>query len=934
MSVAGRLKKLAAAGFSVAAFSLSMTFNAGADPVQAALRAPPAARAAAAVAGDRQALNQQLLGMLRGMNAYLSKQRSGDYDLLADPVPHRTLDRVKALVAQGADPNYIDGKTGVSVFAWALWLAYEMDRPDVVASFLDRGADPRLAMPADAPVPQAEKNARKTVDYDKTASGSGVGAGKKGITIMDHALTAMAESQSMYRTHIETAAQIVKMLKDKGAALKDSAVYSSTVNDEAALARNLVGLSVLRDLGMVTAQQFRDAQEGGEEIAGAARAIKAVDGQSLGALKAPLVDFPDVPPGGPEPYKVEKGDTLEGIARRFVDGMGLKDEREALHKIAERNGIRIDAEGRADRVLKAGERLLIPVPKEIQIGFAPVRKGETLEDLAKRIKPNFYKPQAPAYEIARELARMNGFDPKTYIAGKKKLEAGKMLWVAWKNDGFGHMPKLTPPPDYDRARKVHFFIVESAKGEEGSQGGNPHEKSTFRSAVNTAYALNPDVDFSRFFVLNDAVWQAYYMDPKEASKALRALQHPENPNRDSVVFSSSMFQATVSPVKEKALDELRARRRHDEVETVLPHLQREFLERASPIVFDAATNDNPDAGRYGQQVSHLHSGRTVIVGSVGTYRAPNLPGGKGNRIISTYSVYGAQVCAVLPSSLGGQMEGTSFSTPDAASLYRQLSEWYGDRLTYEEIMAAGFMTADRNLLDYDDISATVKGKPGRVSPVRFRTNGGGLPVSDRCGAGMLDPVKWNETLKVMTALKERHGRSDSYYTGFVPAGDPAEIRKSADGKAKEYVYRVKLARDMTLGKLTFYVGQERYRHSEVMVTAPSGFSLVLPKSPNDTVTTVAFSYEDVKNGQFLEIRTGQPLGAQAGVMVRGHGDGSLIQALREHLRAQGVVKQPLKAMKGDRVTGDLPPAAFPAVPEDHGKKASGGDKKRSGLSPG
>lgn len=931
MSVAGRLKKLAAAGFSVAAFSLSMTFNAGADPVQRSPLALSSVRAAAPVSSDRQALNQQLLGTLRGMSAYLSKERSGNYDLLADPVPHRTLDRVKALLAQGADPNYIDGKTRVSVFSWALWLAYEMDRPDVVESFLDRGANPRLAMPADAPVPKAEENARKIIDYDKTASGSGVGAGKKGITIMDHALTAMAESQSMYRAHIETAAQIVKMLKDKGALLKDSAVFSSTTADEAALARNLVGLSVLRDMGMVTAERFRQAQEGGAEIADAARAMKDIDDKALGALKASLVEFPDVPPGGPEPYTVEKGDTLGGIAYRFAVGMGVKDDREALRGIAERNGIGFDSEGKPSRVIKEGETLLIPVPKNVQIGWTGAVKKDTLMGVAKRVAPNYQRPGAPPREIALDLARMNGLDVKKYVDGKKTLEPGKKIWVPWKNDGFGHMPKLTPPQTYDRERKVRFFIVESANKEARSTGGYQHEKETFRSAVNTAYSLNPDVDFSRFFVLNDAVWQAYYMNPKEASKALRVLQHPANPSRDSVVFSSSMFQSTVSPVKESTMDGLRAGRRSDEVETVLPHLQRDFLEKASPIIFDAATNDNPDAGRYGQQISHLHSGRTVIVGAVGTYSAPNLPGGKGNRIISTYSVYGAQVCAVLPSSLGKQMEGTSFSTPDAASLYRQLSEWYGDRLSYEEIMAAGLMTADRNIFDYDNVSAAVKGKPGRVSPVLFRTNGAGMPVSDRCGAGMLDPVRWNETLKVMTALREQHGRSDSYHTNFVPAGDPAEIRTSADGKPKEYVYRIPLSRDMTLGKLTFYVGQERYRHSEVMVTAPSGFGVVLPKSPNDTITTVAFSYEDVKKGQFLEIRAGQPLGAQAGVMVRGHDAGNLIQVLREHLRAQGVMKPPLRAMKGDKVTGDLPPAVFPAAPEDHAKKAHGG--KRPGHAP-
>jgi hypothetical protein len=368
-------------------------------------------------------------------------------------------------------------------------------------------------------------------------------------------------------------------------------------------------------------------------------------------------------------------------------------------------------------------------------------------------------------------------------------------------------------------------------------------------------------------------------------------------------------------MNEQNLDRAREARNDDEVETVTPQLQRDFLERASPIIFDAATNDYPAEGRFSQQISHLHSGRTAIIGAVGTYAVAD-PNGKPvrhDKIIAPYSVYGAQVCAILPSNLGRQLEGTSFSTPDAASMYRQMSEWYGDRLSYEEIMAAALLTADRDIFDYNDVAAVTAMMTGQapfdpskmsVSPVLFSSNGGGMPVSERCGAGMINPEKWNEALKKMVEMKKAAGNA-AYHTGFVAAGDPAEINAMPDGKTKEYVYRMRLTGDMTLGKLTFYLPQMRSRHSEVVVVTPSGYGVHMPKSPSDTVTTVAFSYEDVKAGQFIEIRTTEPLGRGAGMMLRGHDTGNAIQMLRDDLKAQGLLPQPLKAMTGPSVTGDL-----------------------------
>src|SRR5690606_16434952 len=121
-----------------------------------------------------------------------------------------------------------------------------------------------------------------------------------------------------------------------------------------------------------------------------------------------------------------------------------------------------------------------------------------------------------------------------------------------------------------------------------------------------------------------------------------------------------------------------------------------------------------------------------------------------------YSTMGGELCAMLPSEFGRQMEGTSFTTPLLAGAYRQFVEWYGDHLTNEEIIAAGMMTAKRDLLDLDPVAGYYRTGPRgpEAVPALFRTNGGGLAYSERCGPGVADLGAWNETLKRMVAMKQ------------------------------------------------------------------------------------------------------------------------------------------------------------------------------------
>jgi hypothetical protein len=245
------------------------------------------------------------------------------------------------------------------------------------------------------------------------------------------------------------------------------------------------------------------------------------------------------------------------------------------------------------------------------------------------------------------------------------------------------------------------------------------------------------------------------------------------------------------------------------------------------------------------------------------------------------------------------MEGTSFSTPETATIYRQFSEWYGNVLTFEEIMAVGMMVTDLDILDYDTVDNVLETRPDgsqRAVPARYKTNGAGLQVHERCGAGNISFENielWNEMLKKMVGFKMLMNDPGEFKSQKIDFGDAHEVRTLQNGKT-EYVYRVTVPENLTLGKLTFLLPQEKDAHSDVYVTTPSGFEKRLPKSLFDVVSTTAFNYEDVQAGDVIEIRSEHPFGDTAAMYLRGHEDENTIQKMRDYLRVEGILMAPLQ----------------------------------------
>ena len=965
----GRLKKLAATG--AIALTLTGLFNT-ASSAQNFFGTTPKTPGVTDTEKAKKSteLAQQLMLEVRGLDDFLtSPEAEGQTDEQLKKRANDTMDKVLSLLRQGADPNYVDDK-GAPLMVWAFWMAYESDRPDVAGALVIHGANVRQSFPLRAPLPKTEQIAMRNLRLNPAANPMA------SMSMADHAAVALLESQGMYAKHIETAIAATKALQLAGVSAADlMALRHPRISSFADIATTPLGLAIMVDKNFATPERLKALIDLDAKTQADVLQQKDPSLEFLKRYNAPLQDiYPDAQPGGPEPYTVEEGDTLQSVAGRFYAAMGAENPQAAMRMIAQKNNMTLPAND-ADVALEKDRVILLPVPTGHmigQVGFGPnsvlvgvaerlrvemgaadmneaikmlreanslkneadveklsivggtvfytvkgsdekrsttIRADDILRGIATSISESAAVRNADgtlqqggsADAIMPMLARMNGFTLEDFAAGKVTLKKERMLWTTYYNDNHLHMDELTPPPSYDPSHKIALIVIEPGSKSEADKKGM-HDKRTFGAASGTAYGINRNVDLSRIHSWDEAIFS--YPSPR-ATPALRMLFNlAASPIQDKVIFSVSMAQ----PVAESAANEMRMKRREDETEIEFIRRFMDEMEKNRPIIFEAAGNWRQNApgsaegdGRYVQSYLATHSPRAINIGAKGFY--PNFtPGNKST--ISHYSSYAGEMCGELPKYLGDNQEGTSFSTPMMAALVRQFMEWYGNKLTFEEIMAAGMMTGTRDIMEFDPAGGNVRklegGKMESV-PAMFRANGGGVPMHERCGAGGIDrntAKDWNAALKKMVDMKQDVGNGGKYSSQFLSFGQP-EVRENS-GLTKEYVYRIAVPKNMTLDKLTFLLPQYRGAHADVHVKMPSGYEVELPLSMHDVVSTRSFNYEDVRKGSFIEIRSKAPFGPNAGFYLRGHDDGNVIQKLRNDLRNQGVLHAPNQNLLGNK----------------------------------
>lgn len=873
MSAQKRLRR-AFIATGLAVFTLTSSFNAAATPTTtttplAQLTTP----APGQISVQLSTANAAMLSIFKDAEKTITDNaKDPTYIPAQDPVLNKAVDRLKSLVASGANPNLYEGKgidllgaSNMTAFHAAIILGNVTQRADLVDAFLAAGADPHMKAPDN-------------------------------WSAMDYAVSSFIGAQGVSRTSILASIQILRSLSGAGATLADAAemqkLSKGKLNTYADMVRNMPGLVALYQFGMISIAEYDAAINGKPGLAQTIRNTTSITADFLKANGGTLMSYPEAIPGGPEPYQITATDTLQSIATRFANVMGAASPADAARAIAAQNDIRLNRKGVPRHPLTVGAKILIPLPINIEMGYVKPPANATLLDAAKYFQRIYFKPTLTAEQIAAELATLNGLDPAktTEVIG---LKPGQGLMIPFANDSYNQLARLVPPANATN-REVDLVVIEPA---------DDHGRNTYRVATGTAYSINPNVDLSQFHSLSEMLPD---FPDNTMSDAVRMLLSAENsPVRDRIVFSHSMAFKADEPV----LDRIRNSHGPDSPSYENIRLFLDRMDRAKPTIFSAAGNFWPKEGRYIQSQQALHSPHAVLIGAAGQYNL-NLLGQKG-RVMAPYSTHGADVCAPLPKFLTNQMEGTSFSTPLTAALYRQMEEWYGDRLSFEEIMAAALMTADRDVLDYVDVagldrSPLMAPDKFKTKPAEFRTNGGGLPNHERCGAGVINVQRWQQALNTLLTLKTP-GMDAEGHTTTVQVGNPVLVTPTkADGRT-EYVYSVVVPSDMTLGKLTFLLPQYQGRHSEIVVRTPGGFEKHMPKSISDVVSTFAFAYEDVKAGSIIEIRTTEPLAPTAGIMLRGNAPGNAIALLRQHLQAQGILPEAGKTMEGSKVVGPSAP---------------------------
>lgn len=765
------------------------------------------------------------------------------YDGSKEPDVLAAVKNISDLIDQGADPNFyepdsfkfiFDGYlyTDVSVFGALILIAGHVSQPDLVAKLIQHGANVR----------HSTRSGWKPIDF---------------------ALMNFDTAQFSSSTRLKSAVTIVSFFEKHGVALAEGKqierIVRRPINHLRDLAHQLLTLKTLADLGLVSHDEYEAAAIGKSENRVLARTWTTPDLEVLKKWKVSINDYGNELPAETFRYSPAVEESLMDVARRFQLTMGTVDLSQTEDILARKNNLPVGTD------LAAGQVVEIPLRADVDVALRNP-PAETWLDIAVKLKEDgvYYRRDASADEIFQELLVLN----KVTTPADAALPPNSQVLVPYTKDRYEEFTKLSPPTSYDPNRRTSLFVIE------GNRSKVEHDRHTYRVATHVAKAINPLARLGDIQSWNE-ILMIYPYSLAEISEGLRVMLNLAGSSlQDRVVFTHSMGIDSSSARAEVYRDRNDADNfDYNSIVTFHP-----YLEEAKPIIFHSSGNFNLSEGRFAPMYDIVHSPRTVMVGAAGRYQ----PG--KSAVISPYSSQGADICAPIPKRRGRWMEGTSFSTPLAASIFRQFNEWYGNRLSFDEIMAAAMWSAETNIATFRDLhgsnSAALNGDPTKFAgletvPAKFIRNGGGLPHSEHCGAGLINEVRWQEGLEWMLAHKQGPSRDISKFV----------VLERSDSST-DFVYTVTVPEDMTLGKLTFFTPQYRKKHSDITVITPSGFEYRLARSTTDVFSTYAFAYEDVKAGDKITIKTWRELAPGSGIQVRGVAVGNVVQAYRDFRKSK------------------------------------------------
>lgn len=566
---------------------------------------------------------------------------------------------------------------------------------------------------------------------------------------------------------------------------------------------------------------------------------------------------------GSAEHTIKSGDALWNIAERYKPYSNTLGTQKLVDQIYEQNGL--DSNN-----LSLNKILRIPVDPNAHIITIRIPKGSNVSTEALKYQDHLYSSTGNPYLDAKAIMDLNGLDIN------QTVQAGEGLRLAIKED-FASVASLNLPANKD----VTLAVIEK---------NGDHHRMTFETASKLSYYLSNDhVDSDVIAITTPELGKI--IDPK-----MMGLYQSENARNGNIIFSRSYGEVglDINPDKiEEKFDNSKSK--YNEY----TRQEFEFLENNQVISFFAIGNSYDTAPSLYTASIDSNSVRSVTVGAI--HEQNGIP------YVAGYSSIGGDICAKPIHKIDNeQVYGTSFSTPDMAEHYKKMAQAYGNDLTHEEIMAAASYSTNVRIKDFDiyqspdlakknddgEITAGLKDSVVDQLPwAKFEINAAGVPHHARAGAGMIDIDKWKENLEQIKTIKLATNNDSEIISQQTNLRD-IELEKIQEDGKDLYVYKIPIDTDMTLGKITFALPQEKGHHSTASVEGPSGTKQDLPYLNNSMFSTNILAYESANEGEFITIKSEEKFTDDADIIIRGHEAGNTIEAFRDYMVQNNLTKTP------------------------------------------
>lgn len=225
----------------------------------------------------------------------------------------------------------------------------------------------------------------------------------------------------------------------------------------------------------------------------------------------------------------------------------------------------------------------------------------------------------------------------------------------------------------------------------------------------------------------------------------------------------------------------------------------------------------------------------------------------GHHIVADYSEERPAFCAELTKRKGALYSGTSYAAPAAAAIERRLADIFArsaalpNGVVHDDILMALMLTAENGQLK-DEYT-------GEIAPVY--SNAAGLPYTNRCGAGVINPqsaaslladmVQWTgldpDILPTRAAMHTHYVARDN-------------LVASADG---QYSYVLRVPEGGLITTLRAGVFFERENKGAASLQIGNAPPLTLDMSARGLSTDFRFAGVSVTAGDVMILRTTRPL---------------------------------------------------------------------------